>query len=326
MSRNEPDLSISRYQSLGLMFQMRHNPAAPAALLLVALVIVSTLLSPAFLTPTNISNLLRQSVPLAMVGLGQSVAILAGGVDLSVSSTITITAISAYMLIPTPARVLPVVLLTLGFGVVIGLINGLFITKFKTPAFMLTLGTATVVQGIGLIITNGRPRGGITPEFRTIFEQGTVLGIPNSGLWLLFFTILAVLLLERGTFGRQIFAVGGNERAARLSGINVDWVRILTYILCQVLAVATGLILAARQGICDNWIGLGYDLKSVAVAVIGGCAFGGGKGTAVGAVIGAFVFMVIQNILNLMGVDPFVTQIVVGAVIVGAVAGFVSKR
>jgi len=220
-----------------------------------------------------------------------------------------------------PGLQLPV-LLSFGAGIAVGalcgLINGALIAGFRIPPFIATLGMMTAARGVALIYSNGRPISGLTDEFNYI-GQGSVLGIPIPIIVLAVVAIAAHLMLHNTRFGRHVYALGGNEQAARVSGLNLTRIKILIYVFAGALAGLGGLVLSARIGSGQPTLGQGAELDAIAAAVIGGTSFAGGIGTIWGTLVGALIIGVINNGLDLLNVSPFSQQVVKGVIIVIAI-------
>ena len=282
--------------------------------------VVASILSPVFLKERNITNVIRQAAILGVVATGQTFAILAGGIDLSVASVIAFMSIlSANLMAGRNEMFLPVAAICLGISAVIGLMNGIFVTRLKIAPFIATLAMGLVVQGVRFIYCNGIPKGSIPNNLR-YFGRGMLLRIPIPVLLCVASALIAWVLLRFTTFGRGVYATGGNPRTAHLSGIEVDRVRTMTYVLSSLLAGIAGLILTGYIGFADNWLGRGYDLNSIAAVVIGGSALSGGRGSVWGSLAGALMTWIMFNIVLLIGLDVDAQRIVKGVVIIFAVA------
>jgi ribose/xylose/arabinose/galactoside ABC-type transport system permease subunit len=295
-------------------------PAAGAWFALGVLVIIASSLSSAFLQSGNLRNVLVQSAPLGVVAIGQTLVILTGGIDVSVGSVVSLTAVIAGRVMASDNRmVLPTILLVFGVGLTIGLINGILIAKIHTDPFVTTLGMLLVAQGANLLYTNASPSGRLTPDFRQLAE-GKVVGIPVPVILLAAFFALFLFILRKTVWGRRLYAIGGNNRAAYLSGVSVARAQISTYVISSLCAVVAGLLLVARTGIGDNWSGRGMELDSIAAVMIGGTALGGGRGGVSGTIAGVFFLGATFNLLNLLGVSAYAQAIVKGIVIIVGVA------
>lgn len=277
----------------------------------------------------NLSNVIVQVAPIAILALGMMFAIITKGIDLSVGSTVALAAVVAASLAQisgTPGSMLglppiPVfvsVVAALLVGALAGAVNGTIIAKFRIAPFVMTLGMMSMARGLALMYTDGRPVSGLASGF-LVLGSGTVLGIPVPILILAVVAALTWLILERTRFGRHVYAVGGNEQAARVSGINIDRVQIGVYTLIGLFAGLAGLIYAARVDSGNPTLATGYELDAITATVIGGTSFNGGVGTVYGTLVGALIIQVIDNGLDLMGVPPFMKILVKGAIIVVAV-------
>jgi ribose/xylose/arabinose/galactoside ABC-type transport system permease subunit len=294
--------------------------------ILLALVVISTLISSGFLTTTNLVNILRQAAPLMIVALGQTLVILVGGIDVSVGALIaTTTVIGGSLMRDSDALILPTVLVVIGVGVVVGLVHYLLIVRIGTDALVTTLGTMLILSGLNLIYTGGAPRSNVTVLFRKL-SDGRLLGIPIIVIVALFIAGVLAFGLRRATFGRRLYAVGSNREAARLAGIRTHRVEGRAYVACSVLAVIAGLALLARIGTGDTAAGTGMELDSIAAVLIGGTAFGGGRGRAEGTVAGVLILTVLFNIFNLMGISRFAHLIVKGVVVIIGVALYSTRK
>jgi len=298
----------------------RLNQAAIVWLVVLALVIVASVLSPAFLSSRNLLNVLRQASALGVISVGQTMVLLSGGADLSQSTVMTLGAVVAFKFLGgDDAMIAPVIVACVTLGGFVGLFNGVMVSKVKVPPFLMTLGTRTIIFGLGLMFTNGAPQGQITPLFRTVLGQTYVLGIPGQVMIWAAIVLLGWVLLNKTSFGRKLYAVGGNPRASRLAGIKTDRVLITAYIISGVLAALGGLVLGARSGNADNALGNGFELNAIAAVVIGGTSFAGGRGGLVGTVGGVVMMTVLQNLLNILGAPAYAYQIAMGLVIIAAV-------
>ena len=283
-----------------------------------------------FLAPQNLINVIVQIAPIGIIALGMMFAIITKGIDLSVGATVAVAAVvgaSLAQLSTAPNRFfeglppLPIfvpVLAGLLVGAVIGAIIGFLVATFKIAPFIATLGMMTAARGVALIYTDGRPISQLAPGFNWL-GQGQIIGIPVP-VWLLALCALVVwVILNRTRFGRHVYAIGGNEQAARVSGVNIARVQFFIYTLIGTLAGLAGLILAGRIGSGNPQLGLSIELDAITAAVIGGTSFSGGVGTVWGAVVGAVIIGVINNGLDLMNVSPFMQMVVKGIIIVIAI-------
>jgi ribose transport system permease protein len=285
---------------------------------LVVLCVVLWILTPHFLTVSNLLNVLDQTAINAIVAVGMTFVIVSGGIDLSVGSVL---ALSGVVLGQALAAGLPVpVALALGLvvGTACGLTNGLLVTWGRLPPFIATLGMMSVARGLALMLAEGRPVSGFDEGFRML-ATGRVMGIPSAIVVTIAVYVVAHVVLSRTIFGRATYAIGGNEEAARLSGVAVRFHKTGAFALAGFMSALAAVILTARLNSAQPTAGIMYELDAIAAAVIGGVSLTGGEGTVVGALIGALIMGVLRNGLNLLNVSSFVQQVVIGAVIIGAV-------
>ena len=291
--------------------------------ILVIILIISSITSPTFRTPRNIFNVLRQAVALGLVSVGQTYVILSGGIDLSVGATISLVAVyTSGIMRGDVGMMVPAILLVVGFAIAIGAVNGLVITRLKVPPFIATLCVASIIQGLVLLYAKA-PIGKICSSFR-FFAEGYVGPIPFPVAFFALLAALAWVILRLTALGRYIYATGGSEEIARLSGIRTKWVIAFCYIFCSFTAALAGLFLCSRMGIGDPQVGGlnydRYDLDSIAAVLIGGTRLGGGRGGILGTVAGVLIVSVLSNILNLLNVQTFWQWIAKGIIILAAVA------
>lgn len=280
-----------------------------------------------FLTPGNISNVLLQTSINGVLAIGMTFVILTGGIDLSVGSVVALAGIVSASFATTSSTAAiygaPYPLaIPLAVGVVVGVacgaLSGLIVSYFSVPAFVTTLGMLSAARGLTLIYGGGRPVPALTPEFRWI-GTGHVLGIPAPVVILAVVFGLAWWVLTRTRFGRYIYAVGGNAHAAKTSGIDVIRIRFAVYVISAGLAGLAGMLLSARTGSALPQAGIAYELDAIAAVVIGGTSLSGGIGRITGTLIGALIIGVMNNGLDLMGIQSYYQQVLKGALIVGAV-------
>ena len=301
---------------VGAMAQRGRQLSTLAGLAL--LVTLLTVLSPYFLTVSNLSNVLEQTSINAVIAVGMTFVILSGGIDLSVGSLVALSGVALAGALRAGAP-LPVALLAgLATGSAAGLVNGLLITRGKLPPFIATLGMMSVARGLTLFWTDGRPISGFDAGFRTL-ATGRVLGIPASVLLAGALYLAAHLVLTRTRFGLYVYAIGGNEEATRLSGVGVRFHKTMVYVLAGLMSAVASVILTARLNSAQPIAGMMYELDAIAATVIGGTSLLGGSGTIGGTLIGALIMGVLRNGLNLLGISSFLQQVVIGLVIIAAV-------
>jgi ribose transport system permease protein len=298
-----------------------------AGLLLIMLGISALLaiLSPFFLTLPNLVNVVLTMSVIGIVSIGMTYVMLSGGIDLSVGSTMGLSAMVAATFAKNDSPLILVVLIGLGIGFVIGLVNGLAITKLRVPPLIATLAMLSVAKGVQLIYSRGVTVFGLGDAVGWL-GRGSIGPIPVPIVLLLLLYALASISLSRTAFGRKVYAVGSNERAARIVGIQVERIKISVYILSSTLASFGGLILISRLDSAPTVIGTGLELDTIAAVVIGGTSLTGGKGGVWGTLIGVAILALIQNALNLLNVSPYFTQLVQGLVIFTAVAIDMNRR
>jgi ribose transport system permease protein len=281
-----------------------------------ALFVVFSVLNSNFYQPANLLDIMLQSSINAIIAVGMTLVVMTKGIDLSVGSVVGVSSMVASSLLESN------LLLGIGAGLLVGLvcglINGVLIAKLKLPDFIVTLGTMSIYRGAALIYTNGQPIYTISDSFRSIFA-GQLLGIPTPVLFALAIAAIAFLVVRFTSLGEHIIAVGGNEEAARLSGVDVDKVKISVYAMSGVLASIAGFVLVARIGAAEPIGGNGFELQAVGASVIGGASLFGGEGNPLGSLIGALTLGAMQNGLTLMNVPSFWQYVATGVVVILAV-------
>src|ERR1700739_1947202 len=299
-------------------------------LVFIAMLIVASILSPAFLSPTNLINIVRQMSVVGLIALGVTGVIVSGGIDLSSGSVVGLSAVVAASLAQDPEYSTPyypglhlplivAVLAACVVGALGGLINGSLVAKTRIPPFIATLGTFTAIRGLALLYTGGRPISDLTDSYNFI-GQGDVFGLPVPIIILVVMAVVTHILYAHTKFGKYIYAIGGNEQAARVSGIDAAKYKMLIYVYAGFLAGMAGLVVSSRIGSGQPGLGVGYELDAIAAAVIGGSSLSaGGIGTVAGTIVGALIIGVLNNILDLMNVSAYWQQIIKGCIIVGAV-------
>jgi ribose transport system permease protein len=293
-------------------------------LVLVCLIVATGLLSDIFLTARNIQNLLRQVVPLGLVSVGQTFAILTAGIDLSIGSVVSMAScLTTGMILGREPLILPVVAFVIILALFIGFCNGFVITRTRVHPLIVTLGMMSVVQG-GLLLYTKSPVGSVPPAFDYL-AWGKLWFIPFPIILFAVVAAAGIFLLGRTTFGRYVYATGGNEEVARLSGIKTNRIKIFTYMICSLTAAMTGIFLASRMGMGDPLVGERYMLDSILPVLIGGTSLSGGKGGVGATIAGVFIFAILSNALNLLDVSAYWQWIIEGLIIIVAVA-FHTKR
>jgi ribose transport system permease protein/putative xylitol transport system permease protein len=288
--------------------------------MLFGLLLVFTFTTERFFTEANLlDNVAKNAVTLLLVALAGTFPILQQSIDLSVESVVLLTGVVTVVLIAQFGMGLLAIPLAIGVGMLAGLFNGLVFTKLKVPSFLVTLGTLSVMAGVGKIITGGSTITFRNPAIRTI-STGDVLGIPNLVLWGLLIYVATIVLAFRTKFGRYCFALGENERVVELAGAKVDRYKIYPFVLSGLLCGIAGVLLTLRISSASPNIGSGLLLPSIAAIVMGGTALTGGVGGPHRTILGVLVIAVLNNGMNLLGIDSFVQEIILGLVVVAAVA------
>ena len=285
---------------------------------LLGLIIALWALTPHFLTISNLLNVAEQATIIAIVAVGMTFVIITGGIDLAVGSVLAFSGVVMASMLHSDVP-LPLALLTgLGIGLLCGLVNGLLITIGRLPPFIATLGMMSVARGAALMFTEGRPISGFSETFRSL-ATGEVLRIPTPVVIMVVVYIIAHFVLRRTKLGRYTYAIGGNEEAALLSGINVRVSKTIVYGIAGMLSGLAAILLTARLNSAQPIAGMNYELDAIAATVIGGTSLLGGEGTVTGTLIGALIMAVLRNGLNLLTVSSFLQQVVIGSVIILAV-------
>ncbi len=285
---------------------------------LLALCAVLWILTPHFLSVANLLNVLEQSAINAIVAVGMTFVIISGGIDLSVGSVLALSGVVLASALHAGVALPAALILALAVGAAAGLANGLLVTRGRLPPFIATLGMMSVARGLALMWAEGRPISGFDETFR-VLATGRVLSIPAPVLITIAAYLVAHVLLAHSIFGRSVYAIGGNEEAARLSGVRVGLHKTAAYVVAGLTSALAAVVLTARLNSAQPTAGIMYELDAIAATVIGGTSLMGGEGTLVGALIGALIMGVLRNGLNLLNVSSFVQQLVIGVVIIGAV-------
>lgn len=309
MSEKNQKNNLTSFKELGIFF---------AFIIILAVLMV---LSPkAFARPANLINILKQASINGILATGMMYVIISGGIDLSVGSIVALSGvIAASFAHPGEYPLVVPILLAVLAGSVVGLINGIGVAYGNIPPFIVTLGTMTIVRGVALIAARGQPVFNVTKEFEKI-SGGFIFGtIPNLVVYFVVVTLILAFVLTRTVFGRRVYAIGGNETAAKVSGINVEKIKLLVYTLCGFLAGIAGLLLASRIISGNPTSGQSYELDAIAAVIIGGVSMSGGSGKWYGTVIGALMIAVISNGLDILNVSSHFQLIIKGLIIIVAV-------
>jgi ribose/xylose/arabinose/galactoside ABC-type transport system permease subunit len=304
-------------------------------IVVLAMMLVLHILKPdVFLSVTNLTNVVKQNASAALLALGMFVVILTAGIDLSVGSVMALAMVSLAVANRAGYPWEIVVLIGPLVGIAAGMVNGIGLTWLKLPhPFIMTLGTLNIARGLTNLVSNGAPVSGLKPEVRYVGQKNYDLGIfaPPAGIPASFFLVVICAIglwffLNRTSTGRHIYAIGGNPQAARVSGIDVNRVLVLVYVICGFFAGLAGLLLAGRTDSGFPNAGIGAELDAIAAVIIGGASFFGGRGTVLGVLAGVLIIGLLRNGLNLLNVSVFWQQILIGVVIVLAVFIDVLRR
>ncbi len=299
-------------------FALLHGREFGTLLGLLVLCAALWIATPHFLTASNLINVVEQSTIIGIIAVGMTFVIITAGIDLSVGSLVALSGIAFGTAVQQGVPIPVAALIGLGTGAACGTVNGLLITLGRLPPFIATLGMMSMARGAALMLSDGRPISGYPGGFRAL-ATGSVLGIPVPVLLMLAIYALAHFTLVRTTLGRYTYAIGGNEEAATLSGVNVRAYKSMVYTISGLLSGVTALLLVARLNSAQPIAGIMYELDAIAAVVIGGASLMGGAGTVIGTLIGALIMAVLRNGLNLLGVPSYIQQVAIGAVIIIAV-------
>jgi ribose transport system permease protein len=283
--------------------------------------VVITLINPSFMTASNMLNLLLQVTANGFIAFGMTFVILTGGIDLSVGAILALSSALTAGFITSGMPTWLAIILALAIGGLLGMVNGLFVAYGKLAPFIVTLATMTMYRGFTLVFTNGNPiTKGLGDSF--LFQylgQGYLFGIPFPVILMVIVFIILYVVLHKMAFGKSVYAIGGNEKAAYISGVKINKVKIIIYAISGVMASISGLIVTSRLSSAQPTAGASYEMDAIAAVVLGGTSLAGGKGRLVGTLIGALIIGALNNGLVTIGVNAFWQQVVKGAVILVAV-------
>lgn len=300
--------------------KLKNFPQLSICIGFIVLFIILSILTSDFLTVKNILNVLRQTSTNMIVAVGMTMVLLTGGIDLSVGSVAALTAVfSVSFMTKYNMAVVPAILLGLLIGLLCGFINGFIISKLNLPPFIVTLAMMCSARGLALVYTNGVSIPGV-PKTAVVLGQGYIAGvIPIPVIFMIVVLVLFGFLLKKSVFSRHVYAIGGNEECARLSGISVSKVKIIVYSIAGLLSALAGIILTMRLASGQPMLGDGLEMDAIAACVLGGTSLSGGKGSLFGTIIGCLFLTVLANGLNLAGVSSYMQQFLKGIIIVAAV-------
>ncbi|MEL3903515.1 MAG: ribose ABC transporter permease [Treponemataceae bacterium] len=291
-----------------------------AQIALVLLLIAVSIVSPEFRSLHNLLQLLRQSAINGLIAFGMTTVIISGGIDLSVGSTLCLTALIFANLVKHGTPVLLALLTALLLGLVLGLLNGLMIVKGKLQPFIATLVSMTAYRGISMIFSNGRPISGLgDSRILTFIGKGSLLGVPFP-VWILLIVFgVFYFILHHTVLGRKIYATGSNVKAAHLAGINIGFIKFLVYGISGLTSTLAGIILVSRLNSAQPTMGMGYELDAIAAVALGGTSMNGGRGKILGTLTGVLIIATLNNSMNILGVSSYYQQVVKAFVILLAV-------
>jgi ribose/xylose/arabinose/galactoside ABC-type transport system permease subunit len=305
---------FSAVRELGILF------------VLILIIIVLCILSPAFADFGNFVNIIKQAAINGVLATGMMCVILTGGFDLSVGSIVGFTGVVAALLAQGQVPVIVPISLAVIAGLLVGLLNGYSVAYLNIPAFVVTLGTQSIVRGLAYIFSGGVPVFGVTKDYELIAGGKLFDTIPYLVIYYLAIALIIGFVLNSTVYGRRIYAVGGNEVSARVSGINVKFIKLSVYGICGLLAGVAGFLLTSRTVSGSPTTGIGYELDAISAVVIGGISLDGGAGKWYGTIIGALMLAVISNGLDIMRVPSYYQLIIKGIIIVIAVYFDVRNR
>ncbi|WP_333813555.1 ABC transporter permease [Muricomes intestini] len=287
--------------------------------IVIGLGIILSFVSSNFLSTTNLLNVLRQISINGILAIGMTIVCLTGGIDLSVGSIVAFSGIIvAGLLRDKDYPIFLVLLIAILIGGLLGLYNGYFVAYRNAAPFVVTLSMMTIARGMTYVYSNGRPISNLPTHFLAI-GKGSIAGVPVPTIILIVVFIFASIMLKKIKFGRYVYAVGGNENAAMVSGINVKWIKMMVYVLSGIACGIAAIILTARVSAGLPTAGESYELDAIAATVIGGTSLSGGRGRLWGTIVGAILLGIVNNGLDLLNVSSFYQQIVKGLIILGAI-------
>lgn len=302
----------------GLLEQLKKSPAFFPFVGLVLVCLVVTATTDDFLSTANLVNIARQVSINAIIAVGMTCVILSGGIDLSVGAVMALTGTitAGLMVAGIPSEC--AILIGLVAGILFGMANGFFVAYAKMPPIIVTLATMGIARGLALIYTGGYPISGL-PDWFEFFGRGSVAGIETPILIMLMVFVIAYIVLDHTPIGRYIYAIGGNEEATRLSGVRVPRYKLMVYAISGFAAAIAGLVLTSRLMSGQPNAGVSFELDAIAAVVMGGTAITGGRGSIIGTLVGALMLGVLNNGLNMMGVSPYLQNIIKGVIILLAI-------
>jgi ribose transport system permease protein len=283
---------------------------------LILMIVIFTILDPSYLTPGNMIDIIKMATINGILAIGMTFAIITGGIDLSVGSSFALIIVAVSLL--TTNGFFPITSIIFGvlIGAGLGAINGVLTTKMQLQPFIATLGTMSIYRGVAYVITGGWPVLNIPTTYRRSLGARIIGDVPISIIVLIVIVIVAHIFLQKTKFGHYLFAVGGNEEAAKLSGVNIEFIKVIAYLCCGICAAFAGMIMLANLGTGEPAAGQGYELDAIAASAIGGTRMAGGRGSVMGTILGALLLAALKIGLIITGVSTFWQFIVTGIIIV----------
>lgn len=320
--QNENREKTSKQRFINRSFLVKYS----AWIIFFGLVILATLLSPKFLTYRNLFNVLRQVSILGVLAVGITFVIISGGIDLSVGGVLALSCVLVPLIYNRLGdSILVIILICIAAGAILGGLTGTLISYGKMQPFMASFGMATIAEGLAFLLSDGRPI--ILSDQRwPEFGNGSSFGVPNLAIIFLITIIIGQIILSQTKFGVNVFAIGNNELATSLSGVRTRPVKFTVYLISGALAATGGLMMTARIGVGDPGVGAGYALDAIAAVIVGGTRMGGGYGSIINTLLGAFMIGILNNVFNLLGISPYPQMIFKGMIIIVAVLAGQRKK
>ncbi|WP_078709149.1 ABC transporter permease subunit [Consotaella salsifontis] len=310
--------SWSARSNAGIVHMVRHSVILFPLIGLIAVSLLMVFATDNFLSFTNIMNVLRQVSINAIIAIGMTFVILTGGIDLSVGSVLALASTVAAGLMVGGMPPAFALLLCLAIGLGFGVGNGMLVAYARMPAIIVTLATMGIARGLGLIYSGGYPISGM-PFWVSWFGNGRIFDVPVPVIIMVVAYLVAWVVLERTPFGRYVYALGGNEHATRLSGVRVNRAKVIIFAISGLTTAVAAVVLTGRLMSGQPNAGVGFELDAIAAVVLGGTSIAGGRGSVVGTLIGAVLLGILNNGLNLMGIDPYVQTVIKGFIILLAI-------
>ena len=318
MANHSSDRVSNRLSDLFLAVMGKLTSKYSIYLILIAMLVICSILSPAFFSAKNLSNISRQISITTIISFGMTMLIISGMIDLAAGSVMALAGILAVASYKATGSLLIGMTTGIVIGIGCNIISGFIVTRFKTPPFIATLAMMTSARGAALYYTNGQNIYQLE-EF-VVFGQGDIFGIPTPVIFMILVSLVTWYLLNNTRFGRHLYAIGGNEEAARASGIKVNQTKMTAYVVSGAFVGLSGVLFMSRVNAGLPNAGIGFEFDAMTASIIGGTSFSGGVGTAMGTLVGAFIMGFLNNIMNLLGIQSYLQQIIKGGIIVIAVA------